>query len=158
MLHGRNGEAAGLDALLDGAHAGRSGVLVLRGDAGIGKSALLGHAVASARATGMTVVHGSGVEFEAELPYAGLELLLRKAMGSLDGLPGPQRRALRAAFGLAAPGAGEPMFVGLAVLSLLSEHAGTGRCCAWWTTRSGWTGRPPTRWSSPPGGWTRRAS
>ncbi|WP_333768119.1 helix-turn-helix transcriptional regulator [Streptomyces sp. IBSBF 2435] len=122
MLHGRDGEAAALRALLDDARAGRSGVLVLRGEAGIGKTALLEHAVAAAGP--MTVVRGSGVEFEAELPFAGIQLLLRTALGSLDALPEPQRRALRAAFGLATEGAGEPMFVGLAVLSLLSEHAG----------------------------------
>ncbi|WUH94786.1 AAA family ATPase [Streptomyces sp. NBC_00433] len=124
MLHGRDGEAAALRALLDGARAGHSGVLVLRGEAGIGKTALLDDLVAAAG--DMTVVRGSGVEFEAELPFAGLQLLLRTAQGALDALPEPQRRALRAAFGLATEGAGEPMFVGLAVLSLLSEHAGDG--------------------------------
>ncbi|MFI1098065.1 AAA family ATPase [Streptomyces sp. NPDC020917] len=124
MLHGRDGEAAALAALLDGARAGRSGALVLRGEAGIGKSALLAHAVAAAE--GMPVIRSAGIEFEAELPYAGLQLLLRKAMGSLAALPGPQRRALRTAFGLAAEGAAEPMFVGLAVLSLLADHAGDG--------------------------------
>lgn len=124
MLHGRDGEAAALRALLDDARAGRSGVLVLRGEAGIGKTALLDDLVAGAG--DLTVVRGSGVEFEAELPFAGLQLLLRTALGALDALPGPQRRALRAAFGLATEGAGEPMFVGLAVLSLLSEHAGDG--------------------------------
>jgi len=124
MLHGRDGEAAALVALLDEARAGRSGALVLRGEAGIGKSALLAHAVAAAE--GMPVIRSAGIEFEAELPYAGLQLLLRKAMGSLDALPEPQRRALRTAFGLAAEGAAEPMFVGLAVLSLLADHAGDG--------------------------------
>jgi DNA-binding CsgD family transcriptional regulator len=153
MLHGRDGETAALGALLDGAREGRSGVLVLRGDAGIGKSALLEYAVGAAGT--MAVVRGSGVEFEAELPYAGLQLLLRRAMGAVGAVPPPQRRALEAAFGLAAEdaaradgggpgrpggtggaggggesggadGAGEPMFVGLAVLSLLSEHAGDG--------------------------------
>ncbi|MBY8881036.1 AAA family ATPase [Actinacidiphila acidipaludis] len=122
MLHGRDGETAALGALLGGARQGRSGALVLRGEAGIGKSALLAHAVAAAG--DMAVIRSSGVEFEAELPYAGLQLLLRTAMGSLDALPGPQRRALRTAFGLASDGAAEPMFVGLAVLSLLSDHAG----------------------------------
>ncbi|NUP35630.1 MAG: AAA family ATPase, partial [Streptomyces sp.] len=63
MLHGRDGEAAALRGLLDGARAGRSGALVLRGEAGIGKTALLEQAVAEA--AGMTVVRGSGVEFEA---------------------------------------------------------------------------------------------
>lgn len=124
MLHGRDAEAAAIGALLDGARGGRSGVLVLYGDAGIGKSALLDHAVAAA--AGMAVLRSAGVEFEAELPYAGLQLLLRKAMGSLDALPAPQQRALRTAFGLSADGAAEPMFVGLAVLSLLAEHAGDG--------------------------------
>lgn len=124
MLHGRDGEAAALVALLGEARAGRSGALVLRGEAGIGKSALLAHAVAAAE--GMPVIRSAGIEFEAELPYAGLQLLLRKAMGSLDALPEPQRRALRTAFGLAAEGAAEPMFVGLAVLSLLADHAGDG--------------------------------
>jgi DNA-binding CsgD family transcriptional regulator len=122
MLHGRDGEAAALGALLDGAREGRSGALVLRGEAGIGKSALLAQAAAAAE--GMAVIRSAGIEFEAELPYAGLQLLLRKAMGSLPALPGPQRRALRTAFGLASDGAAEPMFVGLAVLSLLADHAG----------------------------------
>ncbi|MEW1865403.1 AAA family ATPase [Streptomyces sp. NPDC088194] len=126
MLHGRGAEADTVEALLDGARAGRSGVLVVRGDAGIGKTALLAHAVECARAADFTVMRSSGVEFEAELPYAGLELLLRKAMGAIGSVPEPQQRALRAAFGLTAGNAGEPMFVGLAVLSLLSGHAGDG--------------------------------
>lgn len=140
MLHGRDGETAALAALLDGAREGRSGALVLRGDPGIGKSALLEYAVGAAGA--MTVVRGRGIEFEAEIPYAGLQLLLRRAMGPVAALPAPQRRALETAFGLTARdrhipgggaagaagtgGAGEPMFIGLAVLSLLSEHAGEG--------------------------------
>lgn len=124
MLYGRDAETAALEELLAGARAGCSGVLVLRGDAGIGKTALLEQTVAAAG--DLTVVRGSGVEFEAELPYAGLQLLLRRAMGSLAALPVPQQRALRAAFGLEADTASEPMFVGLAVLSLLSDHAGEG--------------------------------
>ncbi|WP_188282611.1 AAA family ATPase, partial [Streptomyces sp. CBMA29] len=124
MLYGRDTETAALEELLAGARAGRSGVLVLRGDAGIGKTALLEQTVAAAG--DLRAVRSSGVEFEAELPYAGLQLLLRRAMGSLDSLPVPQRRALRAAFGLEADAASEPMFVGLAVLSLLSDHAGEG--------------------------------
>ncbi|MFJ2631456.1 AAA family ATPase [Streptomyces sp. NPDC087422] len=124
MLYGRDTETAALEELLAGARAGRSGALVVRGDAGIGKTALLEQTVAVAG--DLTVVRSSGVEFEAELPYAGLQLLLRRAMGSLDALPVPQRRALRAAFGLEADAASEPMFVGLAVLSLLSDHAGEG--------------------------------
>ncbi|BBA95923.1 putative transcriptional regulator [Actinacidiphila reveromycinica] len=126
MLLGREAEADTVGALLEGARSGRSGVLVVRGDAGIGKTALLAHAVARADTDGFRVVRGSGIEFEAELPYAGLELLLRRAMGSIGSVPEPQQRALRAAFGLAAGTSGEPMFVGLAVLSLLAGHAGGG--------------------------------
>ncbi|MEU3459003.1 AAA family ATPase [Streptomyces sp. NPDC006733] len=124
MLQGRTEEQAAIAELLSGARAGRSGVLVLRGEAGIGKTALLDDAVESAGA--MAVVRGSGTEFEAELPFAGLQLLLRPAMGSLGELPEPQRLALEAAFGMAVGAAPDPMFVGLAVLSLLSAHSGDG--------------------------------
>lgn len=125
MLYGREAATQKINALLDGAREGRSGVLVVRGDAGIGKSALLEQAVVLGGAE-IAVLRSSGVEFEAELPYAGLQLLLRRAMGSVAALPEPQRRALEGAFGLAPSAAGEPMFVGLAVLSLLADHAGDG--------------------------------
>uniref|UniRef100_UPI000A578BC9 AAA family ATPase n=1 Tax=Kitasatospora sp. MY 5-36 TaxID=1678027 RepID=UPI000A578BC9 len=99
MLYGREGEQASVDGLLDGARAGRSGVLLLRGEAGIGKTALLDDAVARA-GEAFRVVRAAGVEYEAELPYAGLSLLLAPGLDRLDVLPGPQRRALEAAFGL----------------------------------------------------------
>lgn len=127
MVHGRVAERSALEDLLAEARgAGSSGVLVVRGEPGIGKTTLLEHAVAAAAAGGVPVVRGTGVEFEAELPYAGLSLLLRPALGRAAALPEPQRRALDAALGLAAGDAPEPMFVGLAVLSLLSEYAGDG--------------------------------
>ncbi|MFF7990483.1 ATP-binding protein [Kitasatospora xanthocidica] len=133
MLYGREDEQAAVDGLLDAARAGRSGVLLLRGEAGIGKTALLDDAVARAGET-FRVIRAAGVEYEAELPYAGLSLLLAPGLDRLDALPGPQRRALEAAFGLADGGpaggegvsAGRPadrLLVGLATLALLAELA-----------------------------------
>ena len=125
MLYGRASELARIEELIATARAGRSGVLVLRGDPGIGKSALLDHAAASAG--DLRVMRTSGIESESELPYAGLHLLLRPALGRLDALAEPQRNALAAAFGLGpAKGGGDRFLVGLAVLSLLSELSEDG--------------------------------
>ncbi|AQZ62845.1 putative transcriptional regulator [[Actinomadura] parvosata subsp. kistnae] len=121
-LYGREAEAEAIAELLAGARAGTSSSLVLRGEPGIGKTALLDHVAAAAG--DMRLVRGSGVEFEAELPFSGLQLLLRPALGSLAAIPGPQRAALEAAFGLGPAAGSEPMLTGLAVLSLLAEHAG----------------------------------
>ncbi|MGN9846822.1 AAA family ATPase [Nonomuraea sp. H19] len=127
-LYGRKPEADTIAELLAGARAGTSSSLVLRGEPGIGKTALLDHAAAAAG--DMRLVRGTGVEFEAELPFSGLQLLLRPALGSLAALPGPQREALEAVFGLGPAAGSEPMLVGLAVLSLLAEHADeTGLLC-----------------------------
>ncbi|MFJ6774569.1 AAA family ATPase, partial [Kitasatospora sp. NPDC091257] len=103
MLYGRESEQAAVDGLLDAARAGRSGVLLFRGEAGIGKTALLDDAVARAGES-FRVIRAAGVEYEAELPYAGLSLLLAPGLDRLDALPGPQRRALEAAFGLSDEG------------------------------------------------------
>lgn len=119
-LRGREHEQQALGALIDGAREGRSAVLVLRGEAGIGKTVLLEDA--AARAEGLRVLRGTGLEAEAELPFAGLQLLLSPALDRLPGLPDPQREALSAALGLG-PGGREPMLTGLAVLSLLTEYA-----------------------------------
>jgi DNA-binding CsgD family transcriptional regulator len=126
MLNGRAAEQAAIDRLLDAARAGTSGALVLRGDAGIGKTALLGYAAEAAG--GFQVVRGTGIESEAELPFAGLHLLLRPTLERAGALPVPQRRAVEGAFGLApAPGGStDPLLIGMAVLSLLSELAGDG--------------------------------
>ncbi|MDO3703214.1 AAA family ATPase [Micromonospora sp. C28SCA-DRY-2] len=127
-LHGRKPEQDAIADLLAAARAGTSSSLVLRGEPGIGKTALLDHAAAAAGA--MRLLRGTGVEFEAELPYSGLQLLLRPTLGSLAALPGPQRAALEAAFGLGPTAGSEPMLVGLAVLSLLTEYADdTGLLC-----------------------------
>ncbi|WP_198679434.1 helix-turn-helix transcriptional regulator [Thermomonospora amylolytica] len=120
MLHGRAGELAAVDRLLDGARHGRSGALVVRGEAGIGKSAILDHAAA---ARDMTVLRGTGIESESELPYAGLHLLLGKAVDRIGALPAPQARALRGALGIGEPARADRFLTGLAVLSLLAELA-----------------------------------
>ncbi|MEY9963912.1 DNA-binding CsgD family transcriptional regulator [Streptacidiphilus sp. MAP12-16] len=129
MLYGREDEQASIDALLTAATGdGTSGVLVLRGEPGIGKSALLEHAAATAGRKGFRMLRATGVEYEAELPFSGLSLLLAPALDRLPSLPGPQRRALERAFGLAdtgtdAPQAGDRLLAGLAVLTLLAELA-----------------------------------
>ncbi|WP_280269203.1 ATP-binding protein, partial [Nocardia wallacei] len=121
-LRGRGQEQAAVEALLDAARRGASGALVLRGEPGIGKTALLEYASAAARE--LRVLRGTGIEVEAELPFAGLQLLLRPALADLGALAEPQRAALASALGLAAGSGSEPMLIGLAVLSLLTEYAG----------------------------------
>jgi DNA-binding CsgD family transcriptional regulator len=121
VLHGRTEEIARIDTLLRQARSGRSGVLVLRGEAGIGKSALLDHA--AHLAGDMRVLRTDGIESEAGFPYAGLHLLLGRETDRLDALPGPQARALRAALGQEAGGDANRFLVGLAVLTLLAELA-----------------------------------
>jgi DNA-binding CsgD family transcriptional regulator len=123
MLHGRSAETARIDELLTAARDGRSGALVIRGEAGVGKTALLDYAAAAA---GMRVLHGTGIESEAELPFAALQLLLRPALGRLDVLPPPQAQALRGAFGLTGTPGADRFLIGLAALSVLSELAGDG--------------------------------
>ncbi|WP_232660587.1 ATP-binding protein [Pseudonocardia sp. TRM90224] len=120
MLRGRRTELARIDAALDAARTGVSGALVVRGEAGIGKTTLLGHAVE--RAGELRVLRGTGVESEAELSFAGLHLLLRPALDGLDALPTMQRQALAGAFGMS-DGEGDRFMIGAAVLSLLAEHA-----------------------------------
>ncbi|MFJ2186345.1 ATP-binding protein [Kitasatospora sp. NPDC087861] len=123
MLYGREDEQSVVAALLDAAREGRSGVLLLRGEPGIGKTALLDHAVARAGEP-FRVIRAAGVEYEAELPFAGLSLLLAPGLDRLHVLPGPQRRALEAAFGLAEDRTpADRLLVGLATLGLLAELA-----------------------------------
>jgi predicted ATPase len=122
MLLDRLAERAALGRLLDEARAGRSGVLVVRGEPGIGKTALLENTIAAA--TGLRIARAAGVESEMELPYAALQQLCSPMLGSLERLPGPQRDALGVAFGLRAGGAPDRFLVGLATVSLLSAVAG----------------------------------
>src|SRR5215467_10688946 len=109
MLHGRSGECAAIDRLVDGARDGRSGALVLRGEAGVGKSALLAHA--RERAEGMRVLRALGVEAESELAFAALHQLLRPVLDELGRLPAPQADALRGALGLGATPAGDRFLI-----------------------------------------------
>src|SRR5439155_16702984 len=114
-------ERATIGALLDGARASRSGTLVIRGEAGIGKSALLQDA--RDRATDMHVLSARGVESESELPFGALHQLIRPALNRLDVLPAPQATALRSALGLGEAAGQERFLVFSASLSLLSELA-----------------------------------
>lgn len=118
LLHGRKAERLRLSALLETARAGASAVLVVRGEAGIGKSTLVADAVAHAR--GMRVLQAAGAESESGLAFAGIHGLLRPVVDLVDGIPRPQARALRSALGLAAPGGDDPLFVGAGVLSVLA--------------------------------------
>jgi DNA-binding CsgD family transcriptional regulator/tetratricopeptide (TPR) repeat protein len=121
LLLGRADECALLDNLIDDVRRGESRSLVLRGEAGIGKSALLDHLVESA--SDLTVARAVGVESEMELAFASLHQLCAPLLDRLERLPGPQRDALRAVFGLTAGPAPRPFLVGLAVLSLVSDVA-----------------------------------
>ncbi|MEV0321870.1 AAA family ATPase [Streptomyces sp. NPDC050658] len=125
MLYGRAAETARLEELISRARQGHSAALVLRGEAGIGKTALLEHAAARAADHGIRVLRATGIESESELPFAGLHLLLHRVTDRIDGLPAPQADALRAALGLAVPGSTGPdrFLIGLAVLTLLAESA-----------------------------------
>jgi DNA-binding CsgD family transcriptional regulator len=120
-LLGRRGECAALGRLVAGLRAGRSEVLVLRGEAGVGKSALVDYLVGSA--AGCRIARAAGAESEMELAFAGLHQLCVPMMGHLDRLPGPQRDALSVAFGLSSGSAPDRFLVGLAVLGLLAEVA-----------------------------------
>ncbi|WP_460070513.1 helix-turn-helix transcriptional regulator [Streptomyces sp. YKOK-I1] len=121
-LLGRENECKALDDLVAGARAGRSGVLVLRGEPGIGKTELLGHLLA--RATGCRTIRAAGVQSEMELSYAGLHQLCAPLLTGLDHLPEPQRDALGTAFGLHAGAAPDRFLVGLATLSLIADAGG----------------------------------
>jgi DNA-binding CsgD family transcriptional regulator len=121
MLAGRGSECASLDQLLAAARQEQSAVLVVRGEAGIGKSALLDYT--AERAEGCRVCRAVGAEWEMELPFAGLHQLCVGLLDGRDGLPAPQRDALEIAFGLSSGAQPERFLVGLAVLSLLSGAA-----------------------------------
>ncbi|MEV0107779.1 AAA family ATPase [Nocardia sp. NPDC050799] len=121
MLVGRDDERTEIDGLLADAREGRSRALVLRGEAGIGKSALLDYAVSAA--DGMRVIRGVGIESEAELAFSGLHLLLYPHLDRLPGLPPPQARALRAALGHIEETDTNRFLVGAATLTLLAELA-----------------------------------
>ena len=120
-LLGRADECALLDGLIGDIRRGESRSLVLRGDAGIGKTALLTYLVESA--SDVTVDRAVGVESDMELAFAGLHQLCGPMLDLLPRLPAPQRQALEIVFGRSSGVAPDRFFVGLAVLSLFSEAA-----------------------------------
>jgi len=122
-LLGRAAESDLLEGLLRDAREERSGVLVLIGEAGVGKSALLDHAAQTAE--GFRIARAVGVEAEMEMPYAALHELCGPMLGAIHALPGPQRKALEVAFGLTSGTPPEPLLVGLAALTLLADESRT---------------------------------
>ena len=119
MLYGRRIEAAAVERLIAGARSSQSGALVVRGEPGVGKSALLVHA--EEQATDMRVLRSVGIEAESELAFAGLHQLLHPVLDRLERLPEPQVAALGGALGLRQASVGDRFLVGVGVLSLLAE-------------------------------------
>ena len=120
-LLGREHECAAIDRLLADAQAGAAGALVVRGEPGIGKSALLSYA--RQHAPLMLVLSAGGVEAESDLAFAGLHELLRPVLSYLNELPGIQSQALAGALGLAPPRQPDRLLIGAAVLGLLAAAA-----------------------------------
>src|ERR1700761_9003655 len=120
-LTDRRGECGLLDQLVETLLSGESRVLLIRGEPGVGKSALLEYL--AGRAAGCRVVRAAGVQSEMELAFAGLHQLLASMLDRLDGLPPPQSEALRTVFGLSSGRPPDRFFLGLAVLTLLSDVA-----------------------------------
>jgi DNA-binding CsgD family transcriptional regulator len=123
-LVGRANEQQALDALLDAARQGLSGAVVLRGDPGIGKTALLNYAAESA--TDFHILRVVGIESEVELGFAALDQLCRPMADQFDRLPDPQAAALAVSFGRRSGASPNRFLVGLAVLTLLSDMADKG--------------------------------
>ncbi len=121
LLLGRTGEREALDLLLANVRAGQSAVLVVRGEAGVGKTALMRYC--ARQSAGFRVARIAGVESEMELPFAGLHQLCAPMLGRLDALPEPQQVALGVALGLSSGAAPDRFLVALAALSLLAEVA-----------------------------------
>src|SRR5919106_2142474 len=121
VLRGRDAECATLDHLVDAVRRGESRALVLLGEPGMGKTALLDYTIGSA--SDFLILKAAGIESEMELPFAFLQQLCAPVLDRLERLPGPQQDALRVAFGLSAGTAPDRFLVGVAALSLFSEVA-----------------------------------
>lgn len=122
-LYGRDGELAVVDGLIGELGNGAGGALIVRGDAGIGKSALLAVARAKATDKGLRVLSATGIQSEAQLPFAGLHQLLRPLLAGTDRLAEPQQAALLAAFAMSDESGAELFVIGLAALQLISDAA-----------------------------------
>jgi DNA-binding CsgD family transcriptional regulator len=120
-LRGRQSECETLDQLLEAARGGQSGVLVLRGEAGVGKTALLEYL--ADRASDCRVLRATGVESEMELAFAGAQLCCAPILDRIENLPDPQRDALATTFGLSAGPPPDRFMVGMAVLGLFADAA-----------------------------------
>ncbi len=120
-LVGRRSERELFDGLIEAVREGESRVLVVRGEPGVGKTALLEYL--AEQASSLRVARASGIQSEMELAFAGLHQLLASMLDRLDRLPVPQRDALRTAFGLSTGPVPDLFFVALAVLALLSDVA-----------------------------------
>jgi DNA-binding CsgD family transcriptional regulator len=121
VLFGREAESAAVEGLIAHAGSSRSGALVVRGEPGVGKSALLGHAIE--QATGVRVLRASGIEAESELAFAALHQLVHPVLDRLGRLADPQAGALAGALGLSQVSVEDRFLIGVAVLSLLAEAA-----------------------------------
>jgi len=122
MIVGREPERLALERLLGNARAGVSGALVLHGEPGVGKTALIEYAVDNAAAAGMRVLRAVGTEFESGMAFATLHELLRDVVGLVAALPPRQREALRTALGLAEAGPADRFAVSAGLLDLLAAH------------------------------------
>ena len=145
-LRGRDAECAVLHRLLGAARSGQSGALVVRGEPGIGKTALLEYAVASA--PGLRLLRATGVQSEIELAFAGLHQLCAPMLDRLDRLPDPQRQALRVAFGMSVGEAPDRFVVIWRRSACYRMRPTSSRFYARSTTPSGWTRSPRLRWRS----------
>lgn len=123
MLIGRDPEQRLIESMLEEARSGASAALMIRGEAGIGKTALLDHA---AESSGFQTLRCAGTEPEHDLAFAGLEQLLRPLRTLLERLPGPQGTALQSALGLGGEPLEDRLLLGLATLNLLAEATGEG--------------------------------
>src|ERR1700678_352553 len=124
VLRGRRSECALLDGFVSAVRDGQSRALVVRGEAGIGKTVLLEYLIASA--SDLTILRAAGVETEMELAYAGLQQLCAPLLDRLGRLPGPQQQALEIVFGLSTGAAPDRFLVGLGLLTLVSQVADEG--------------------------------
>ncbi len=121
MLVGRDAECSAIDMLIASARASHGGALVLRGEAGVGKTALLRYAIE--RAEGMRVLRAVGVEWEADLPFSALHQVVREGLPRLDTLPPPQAAAIRGALGLSQERVEDRFLICLGALGLLAAMA-----------------------------------